>query len=69
MLTVPSEASPFVYRWYFGAHGLKNLRRNILAFSGIGAIRESLLGMIEDKNGTNREAWLAKMRALGRKGE
>lgn len=59
----------FVYRWYFGAHGLKNLRRNILAFSGIGPIRESLIGMIEDKDGTNREAWLAKMRAFGRKGE
>lgn len=55
-----------VYRWYFGAHGLKNFRRNILAFSGIVPIRESLIGTIEDRNGTKREAWLGRMVALGR---
>ena len=29
-----------VYRWYFGAHGLKGLERSILGFCGIGPIRE-----------------------------
>jgi len=31
--------------------------------------QDSLIGMIEDKNGANREAWLTKMRAFGRNGE
>ncbi len=33
----------FFYRWYFGAHSLKSLERNVLGFCGIRPIRESLL--------------------------
>jgi len=58
-----------VYRLYFRAHGLKNLRRNILAFCGIGPIRDTLIGMIEAKNPKSRITWLARAEALGRKGE
>lgn len=54
-----------VYRWYFGAHSLKSLERNILGFCGIGPIRESLFGMVEGANAAKRETWLAKMRRLG----
>jgi putative NADPH-quinone reductase len=57
----------FVYRWYFGAHSLKNLERNILRFVGIGPIRASLIGMIEGKS-ARREKWIGKIRALGRQG-
>ena len=55
-----------VYRWYFGAHSLKSLERNILGFVGIGPIRETLIGMVEDCGAGKRERWLTKMRALGR---
>jgi len=55
----------FFYRWYFGAHGLKNLQRNILGFCGVRPVRASLIGMIEGPAG-RREAWLERMRALGR---
>lgn len=55
----------FVYRWYFGAHSLKSLERNILRFSGIGPIRESLFGMIEAADEARRQAWCAQMRTLG----
>jgi putative NADPH-quinone reductase len=58
----------FVYRWYFGAHSLKSLERNILRFCGIGPIRESLIGMVEATSNAKREEWLAKMRKLGRDG-
>ena len=58
-----------VYRWYFGAHGLKGLERNILAFCGIRPIRESLIGSVESKNPSHREKWLARMRALGAEGK
>ena len=56
----------FFYRWYFHAHSLKSLERNILAFCGIAPIKASLIGMIEGGDGSKRERWLEKMRALGR---
>lgn len=36
----------FVYRWYYRAHSLRSLERNILGFCGIGPIRETLIGRI-----------------------
>jgi len=57
-----------VYRWYFGAHSLRSLERNILAFSGIGPIRENLFGLVEASSAQKRQAWLKKMSALGRRG-
>ena len=58
----------FVYRWYFGAHSLKSLERNILKFCGVGPVSQSLVGRVEAANGARRERWLAKMRALGAQG-
>jgi putative NADPH-quinone reductase len=55
-----------VYRWYFGAYGLKSLERGILAFAGIGPIRESLVGMVESRGNRYRGRWLIKMQSLGR---
>ncbi len=57
-----------VYRWYFGAHSLKSLERNILGFVGIGPIRETLIGMVEACSAAKRQKWLEKLRALGRAG-
>lgn len=54
-----------VYRWYFGAHGLKSLERGILGFCGIAPIRESLLGMIEGASTARRVRWLDAMRRAG----
>ncbi len=58
-----------VYRWYFGAHSLKSLERNILSFCGIGPIQESLIGMVEAPDNAKREKWLEKMRSFGRQGK
>jgi putative NADPH-quinone reductase len=55
----------FVYRWFYGAHSLKSLKRNILAFCGIKPIRSTLIGMVES---TNPDARLAAMRELERLG-
>jgi len=57
------------YRWYFGAHSLKSLERNILGFVGIGPIRESLIGGVEMMSAARRRKWLDRMAAFGRKGE
>jgi putative NADPH-quinone reductase len=56
----------FVYRWYFGAHSLKSLERNILRFCGIGPIRRTLIGSVEAGGAPAHEKWLKMMQALGR---
>ncbi|TDY02525.1 NAD(P)H-dependent oxidoreductase [Thiohalophilus thiocyanatoxydans] len=53
------------YRWFFRAHSLKSLERNILKFTGINPVRESLIGMIEGRP-AHRQRWLRKMARLGR---
>ena len=58
-----------IYRWYFGAHGLKSLERSILAFVGIKPIRETLIGMMGSASERKRKAWLEKLRALGARGQ
>ncbi|HYD30754.1 MAG TPA: NAD(P)H-dependent oxidoreductase [Azospirillaceae bacterium] len=55
-----------VYRWYFGAHSLKSLERNILAFVGIRPNRHTLIGSIEAMGDAKRRAWLESMRRLGK---
>ena len=55
-----------VYRWYFRAHSLKALERNILGFVGIAPIHETLIGTVEGLGAKQREGWLAKLRRLGR---
>ena len=57
-----------IYRWYFGAHGLKSLERSILRFVGIKPIKETLIGLMGTAGEAKRKAWLEKLRALGRKG-
>ena len=57
-----------VYRWYFGAHSLKSLERNILRFVGLGPIRETLIGPVEGMGAAKRAAWLGTLRRLGREG-
>lgn len=57
----------FLYRWYFLAHSLRSLERNILRFAGIGPIRETLIGTVE-ASADKRARWLDRLRAFGRAG-
>jgi len=56
----------FFYRWFFRAHSLKNLERNILKLVGIKPVRASVVGMVESPKAAGRERWLKRMDALGR---
>lgn len=58
----------FVYRWWFRAHSLKSLQRNILEFCGIRSIRTTLIGSIESMTEEQRAGWLDEMRGLGEVG-
>lgn len=56
------------YRYYYLAHGLRNLERNVLKFCGFTPIRDTIFGMVEGAGEGTRTGWLRKMEALGRKG-
>lgn len=58
-----------LYRWYFQAHSVKSLERNILGFCGIAPIHRTLIGMVEDMDDNRRRKWLDTLRELGAKGE
>lgn len=58
----------FVYRWYFLAHGLKNLKRNVLRFVGFKPVRDTLLGSVGACGKQVIERRLAEVRELGRRG-
>jgi putative NADPH-quinone reductase len=57
----------FVYRWYFGAHAIRSLERNILRFVGMAPVRRSLIGLVEGKDRSRRTRWLAAVGRLGEK--
>lgn len=55
------------YRWFYGAHSLKSLERNVFRFCGFGPVRHTLIG----RNGGDaaaRERWLHRLRELGLRG-
>ena len=54
------------YRWYFRAHSLKALERNILGFIGFAPIHETLVGSVEQLGEAGVARWQAKLRRLGR---
>ena len=57
----------FIYRWYFGAHGLKSLTQN-LSLVGISPSRSTLIGTIEGMDEDKRRRWLGRLRSLGKQG-
>ena len=54
-----------VYRWYFRAHSIRSLERNILGFVGIAPVDETLIGMVAGLQAKDAAAWLAKLGKLG----
>lgn len=55
-----------VYRWFFRAHSVKSLERNILGFVGIAPVDETLVGMVGNLAPKAASKWFAKVRKLGR---
>jgi putative NADPH-quinone reductase len=55
-----------VYRFYFRAHSVKSLERNILGFVGISPVNETLIGQVDTLDEAGRAKWLANMARLGR---
>ena len=55
-----------VYRWYFRAHAVKNLKRNILGFVGYGPVRDTIVGGVATAKPAAIARHFETMRALGR---
>ena len=55
-----------VYRWYFRAHSVKSLERNILGFVGIAPVNETLIGMVANMKAEDGQKWIRKLGLLGR---
>jgi len=58
-----------VYRWYFRAHSVKSLERNILGFVGIAPVHETLIGLTANMKTEDTAKWLGKLKRLGFRGE
>jgi putative NADPH-quinone reductase len=66
-LVVTMGMPAVVYRWYFGAHGVKSLARSVFGFLGARPVRTTLVGLVEG-SAARRQHWLEQMRRLGRSG-
>jgi len=54
-----------VYRWYFRAHSVKSLERNILGFVGFAPVNETLVGSVGSIDAKEGEKWIEKLATLG----
>lgn len=55
-----------VYRWYFRAHGLKNLKRNVLRFVGFSPVHDTILGSVATRGKDSIRRALDAVKRLGR---
>jgi putative NADPH-quinone reductase len=55
----------FAYRWFYHAHSLRSLERNILKFCGFGPVRLTLIGGVGSLDGARGEKLRKKLRTLG----
>jgi putative NADPH-quinone reductase len=58
-----------IYRWYFHAHSVKSLERNLLGMVGIGPVSETLIGMTGNMQPEVAAKWLAKLKTLGERAD
>lgn len=54
-----------IYRWYFRAHSVKSLERNILGFVGMAPVSETLIGQVDVLGEAGVRKWMEKMAKLG----
>lgn len=66
-LVVTMGMPALAYRWYFRAHSVKSLERNILGFVGIAPVDATLIGGAGQLAPAKAQHWLGRMRELGRK--
>lgn len=68
-LVVTMGMPAVLYRWYFRAHSVKSLERNVLGFVGLAPIHHTLIGGVEQLGEAGVGRWEARMRSMGAAGE
>jgi len=58
-----------VYRWFFFAHSIRSLERNILGFVGIHPVRDTIIGLVGSMSEQAIKKWLVKLEHLGSRGD
>ena len=58
-----------IYRWYFRAHSIRSLERNLLGIVGIAPVHETLIGLTGNMKPIDASKWLNKLKRLGEKAE
>jgi len=64
-LVVTMGMPAFLFRWFFHAHGIRGVERNVLGMSGFRPVRHTFLGAVESVGDARRRAWIEAMRRLG----
>lgn len=57
-----------VYRWFYRAHSVKALERNVLGFIGYSPVDETLIGQVESLGDAGVARCCARLRRLGQRG-
>lgn len=68
-LIVTMGMPTLAYRWYFRAHSVKTLKRNLLRFVGIAPVHETLISLSGSPDAGMIADWVGKMEQLGREAE
>ncbi|MDO8906525.1 NAD(P)H-dependent oxidoreductase [Hydrogenophaga sp.] len=55
-----------VYRWFYRAHSVKALERNILGLVGFAPVNETLIGGVDTLGDKGVSKWTRKLQKLGR---
>jgi putative NADPH-quinone reductase len=56
----------FFYRWFYCAHSLRSLKRNILKFIGVSPVTDTVIGAVGGLDAAGVAALVARFEALGR---
>lgn len=54
-----------LYRWWYRAHGVKGLVRNILKFVGFAPVNTVFFGLVEGASPQRHSKWLERMHGFG----
>ena len=57
----------WLYRWYFRAHSLRSLQRNILHFVGLRRTRATVIGNVANLSSSQRQGWIDQMKKIGQR--
>ena len=64
-LVVTMGMPAWVYRWYFRAHGVQTLRRNILKFVGFKPVKTTLIGGVDQLAEDRLQRWFEQLKQQG----